>query len=218
MTGRSCLCLDLDGTLADSLGVMRAAYDSFLTVRGRTPTDAEFAALNGPPLPEVVRRLQQAHGIGGDADALTAAYFDAIAAAYRGLRPNPGAGALLEAAAALDVPVAVVTSSSEAIAADWLGAAGLAPLVGVVIGYQSCRLAKPHPDPYLVALTRLGGEAAASIAVEDSRQGAQAACAAGLRTFVLGAAPADAAAWPAVAGFVDRLDQLVGELRHAAPA
>ena len=53
MTAHRALMLDLDGTLADSLGAMRGVYDRFLDVFGVAGNDAEFARLNGPPLPVV---------------------------------------------------------------------------------------------------------------------------------------------------------------------
>src|SRR5688572_8005467 len=57
------LLLDFDGTLADSLGVMRSVYDQFLLSHDKEPSDAEFESLNGPPLFEVVRRLKCTHGL-----------------------------------------------------------------------------------------------------------------------------------------------------------
>jgi hypothetical protein len=54
------ILIDLDGTLADSLLVMREAYRLFLDDFQVHGTDDEFSSLNGPPLVEVVRRLKVA--------------------------------------------------------------------------------------------------------------------------------------------------------------
>ena len=48
---------DLDGTLAESEGLMRRVFRDFAATFGRNATDAEFDALNGPPVPIIVARL-----------------------------------------------------------------------------------------------------------------------------------------------------------------
>ncbi|HYE00510.1 MAG TPA: HAD-IA family hydrolase [Alphaproteobacteria bacterium] len=202
---RGGLFLDLDGTLADSLGAMRLAYDRFLAGFGRRGGDAEFAALNGPPLPEVVARLAAAHGLEGPPEGLLARYQGLVDAVYDDAGPMPGAAALIAAARGAGRAVAVVTSNSRARAARWLARRGIDHDL-VVAGGEAAR-GKPAPDPYLAALAATGCAAAASIAVEDAPQGAAAALAAGLETWVLqpGGGPWDG---PAVAGRVARLDML----------
>src|SRR5271166_2066937 len=53
------LFLDLDGTLADSLGVLRRVYFCFLREFNQEGSDAEFDRLNGPKLSEIVGALQK---------------------------------------------------------------------------------------------------------------------------------------------------------------
>jgi beta-phosphoglucomutase-like phosphatase (HAD superfamily) len=47
---RSGLFIDLDGTLADSLGVLRRVYFLFLREFDQEGSDAEFDRLNGPKI------------------------------------------------------------------------------------------------------------------------------------------------------------------------
>lgn len=55
----------------------------------------------------------------------------------------------------------------------------------MVIGYE-CARAKPHPEPYLEGLSRLGLPADACVAFEDSVNGVSSAVAAGLYTVGVG--------------------------------
>ncbi len=81
--------------------------------------------------------------------------------------------------------MAVVTSSQrqhfDAIHAD----IGLTRYFEFVLAREDYRNSKPSPEPYLLALERLGMRAESCIAVEDSERGLEAACAAGLRCVVI---------------------------------
>lgn len=55
----------------------------------------------------------------------------------------------------------------------------------MVIGYE-CARAKPHPDPYLEGLSRLGLSADACVAFEDSVNGVSSAVSADLYTIGVG--------------------------------
>lgn len=181
---RAALLVDLDGTLADSLPVMRAVFGAFLARFGIEATDAEFDSLNGPPLETVVARLRDSHCLPGSVSELTAAYMSLVQQHYAGVMPNAGAGALLKGAAAKGWVVAVVTSNARTIAAGWLDRTDLARHVGVLVAEEDAGRGKPFPDPYLTALARSGCCAGLSAAIEDSPGGVTAALAAGVATFV----------------------------------
>ncbi len=179
------MLLDLDGTLADSLAVMRLAYQAFLGAFGATATAAEFDSLNGPPLAEVVRRLALTHGLPGGDAALLARYEAVIDDIYRGVAPHAGAGELLRKARENNCTVGIVTSNSARRTQAWLAAAGLSPQVAFIVSGDQVQRGKPDPEPYVLAVQRAACDQAAVVAVEDSPQGARSAVAAGLRTFVV---------------------------------
>jgi HAD superfamily hydrolase (TIGR01509 family) len=205
---RRALLVDLDGTLADSLGVMRAVYDRFLARFGLTGTDEEFTALNGPPTTEVVRALHAAHALPGSQDSLMSTFLGLVAEAYGAVEPSPGAGTLLGAARQAGWATGVVTSGPSGPARDWLRAAGLFDLVDEVVGGDMVSRGKPDPEPYVTALRGLSAPAEGSVAVEDSAPGVAAAVGAGLRTFLYRPGAPDGEAMDGVAGVVTRLDEL----------
>ncbi|MEK7245708.1 MAG: HAD family phosphatase, partial [Pseudomonadota bacterium] len=199
------LLLDLDGTLADSLGVMKVVYRRFMQEEGLTPTDAEFDRLNGPTLAEGVRILKHIHGMAAPEAELLARYQALVEEVYGSVPPSAGARALLEAAKVRGLTVGVVTSNGEARTRAWLARTGLDGLVDVVVGSESVARGKPAPDPYRLALKRAGVAAETALAVEDSPLGAKAARTAGIPTFALLHDPDKTAGWPAGVTFVTNL-------------
>jgi beta-phosphoglucomutase-like phosphatase (HAD superfamily) len=200
------LFVDLDGTLADSLGVLYETYADFLRHFGTEATRAEFETMNGPPLRIVVQQLKAAHALPGTEESLYALYMNMLASKYDVVPAHEGAAELLKYAHDTRWRIAIVTSGLEALAGRWLSRVGLHAMVWAVVGFERAGRGKPHPDPYLNALNILGCAARDSVAIEDSRQGVIAATRAGLRTVVVRREQATAE-WPQVAATVSNLAQ-----------
>lgn len=189
---------------------LRIAYVRFLADHDCAERDGEFDLLNGPSLPEIVASLREGHHLGAPHNVLLATYQSLVAEAYSDVRPSPGAEELLRAARIARWSTAVVTSNTSQVAQAWLDRTGLAPLIDHVVGGEMVLHGKPSPDLYLAALA-MGASPKYSVAVEDSRQGVEAALSAGLRTFLLdgNASGKSDAGVPGIAGVVNRLDELV---------
>jgi beta-phosphoglucomutase-like phosphatase (HAD superfamily) len=204
------LLIDLDGTLADSLSVMRTVYRRFLSHLGKSGSDTEFQRLNGPPLPEIVADLARTHAIDLPVDSLLEIYWQLLDGVYLGVLPRKGAAELLRTACEHRIRVAVVTSNASGLTRNWLRVAGLEDMVEVIVGGDDVRRGKPDPEPYLLALERMGCDAAASLAVEDSEAGASSAVAAGIPTLLLADSETNV---PSAVVVVDCLDSVARIMR-----
>lgn len=76
--------------------------------------------------------------------------------------------------------LAIVTSSRRDPAEVRLVQAGLRPAFRAVITRDDVTAPKPHPEPYLLAASRLGVDPARCLVFEDSEPGAEAAFSAGM--------------------------------------
>ncbi|MBL6945295.1 MAG: HAD-IA family hydrolase [Rhodospirillales bacterium] len=205
------LFLDLDGTLADSLGVMRAVYGRFLGQFGKSGSTEEFDSLNGPPMAEVVACLVRNHGIDQPVDGAIGIYRGLVEAAYLDVVACVGAEDLLQLARSRAMPVGVVTSNNANLTRAWLAKVGLGEYVEAIVGGDDVTRGKPHPEPYLTMLERAGCTASASLAVEDSLMGANSAISAKIPTLFV--ADANTQAPSGVAGRVDGLQGVADYLR-----
>lgn len=96
----------------------------------------------------------------------------------------PGAEELLAALAAMDVPMAVASSSRNAHTV--IERLGIAPRFRVIVDGNLAPRSKPDPQVFLVAAERLGMPPARCIVVEDAASGVAAGKAAGMRVIGLG--------------------------------
>lgn len=181
----SALLIDLDGTLADSLHVMQSVYKQFLARFTVQPSEAEFQKLNGPPLLDIVRYLKAQHSLPGDERSLLLQYEQLIDGAYQSVKPALGAESLLKMAKKHSYAIAVVTSNTYKRAEAWLKITGLQSYITCIIAGDRITQGKPHAEPYLLALKELVCLPSCAVAIEDSKQGAQSAIAAGVNTFML---------------------------------
>jgi pyrophosphatase PpaX len=171
---------DLDGTLIDTIDFILASVRHTFTGRPRGPSDADWIAGIGTPL-----RAQLAVYADGpeDLEQLVETYrqhqrahHDARTRCYEGIH---------EAVAQIREDghrVGVVTSKLAEPAARALRHVGLYEMVDVLIGADDCARPKPHPEPILQALGRLGATPAAAIYVGDSPHDIAAGNAAGVAT------------------------------------
>ncbi|CAN3702753.1 putative protein [Microbacterium sp. MM2322] len=103
-----------------------------------------------------------------------------------GIAPYPGSVALLDVLETAGIPVAVVSSSKNAV--EVLEAAGLRERFPVVmdgmVAERDHLASKPAPDVFAEAARMLGVDPARSVAVEDALSGVRSAVAAGYTVVV----------------------------------
>jgi pyrophosphatase PpaX len=172
---------DLDGTLIDTIELLLTSVrHAFRDRTDRAPTTEQWIAGIGTPLASQLRpwaaddaelaalsdsyrSFQRVHH-----DRLTRCYDDALATVRR----------LHERGH----PMAVVTSKPAELAHRSVSYVGLAPYLPVIVGVNSTARNKPHPEPVLFALERLGVPAASAVFVGDSPHDIAAGNAAGVAT------------------------------------
>jgi HAD superfamily hydrolase (TIGR01509 family) len=212
------LLLDLDGTMLDTDRLHHAVFAELMAPFGIVVDESHYRARihgrrNVDYFVEVLPDHPDPHGLSDEKEAI-----------FRRLLPRPypatpGAAPMLDRARAKGWRLAVVTNAPPENAEAMLRAIGLRDRFEAVIDGASCPRGKPHPDPYLAALDRLGVAAEEALAFEDSPAGLAAARAAGLPTvgitstlpapdlLALGAAAAIADFTdPALAPLLDRLN------------
>jgi HAD superfamily hydrolase (TIGR01509 family) len=178
--------LDLDGTLANSLSVMRLAYESFLKIYEKIPSNEEFQALNGPPLPSVIRELKKNHSLSEGVALLEQRYQLLLDEVYYKSAPSLGAKELLLEAKLNNCLIGIVTSNAKARTRRWLDCVNFSSMVDFIVSGDDVTLGKPDPEPYIQASKIAACPLSEIIVVEDSLHGANAAVSAGLRTFIVG--------------------------------
>jgi HAD superfamily hydrolase (TIGR01509 family) len=167
---------DLDGTLVDTESVaLHTGMAAFAAV-GQTVSLAFMHSMVGKDQAAGNEMIAVAFP-DIDIDALNATWRAAFKASVaRELRLKPGVMALLSAIA---VPMAVVTSSRRDEAHAKVEKAGLAHFFQTIVSVNDVIHAKPAADPFLLAATRLGVNAARCLVFEDSDTGAEGAHRAG---------------------------------------
>lgn len=196
---------DMDGTLADSLPTLYAAYAAFLSAHGKTSDRAEFDRLNGPALPDIVAALKRDHGLADPERILLARYREALRTAFaEGAGLMPHAAEAVAASRDLGLRLWLATAADESLAQAFLARWFDGRFAGLTHGGEVDR-GKPSPDIYLRALEASGADPASVLVVEDSPHGVTAAKAAGLRVASVGPSRLDSdyhmatlAEWPAL--------------------
>lgn len=178
---------DMDGLLVDS---ERLSYESYIATATRYGLPSDFG-----PYTQLIG-LNHVEGIPALSRILPPAidahqFKDEWVTAYRALLAQnipvkPFAVALIKALAALNIPMAVATSSRGEKARDTLNRIGvLSYLVGVTGGNEVPK-GKPAPDVYLASMAKITAAhpnitTDNMVAFEDSETGTNAAMAAALR-------------------------------------
>lgn len=186
MNDLAAVIFDMDGTLVDTERVSQTAWR-------RAAADLEL------PVPERIWDAFVGCSLGNaramiDDEFGDPALTDRLFAHQRELffqiedeALEPCAGAL-EALAALseaNMTLALATSTAREHAFPTLDRFGMVPFFTSMTFGDEIERAKPEPDIYLKAASRLSLDPAACAAVEDSVNGARAAVAAGMRTYLV---------------------------------
>lgn len=204
-----CVVFDLDGTVADTVGLIIASYDHALNnVLGHRPDPRQVRTWIGRTLrttfgerwPDHVEELMTSYRTWNRANS------------HRLITGYPGMPELVDDLAAAGIATGVATSKGREAAVETLEIAGVG--LPVTVAMEDTDSHKPNPEPLLLALERLGATGRPAVYVGDAVVDVRAASAAGFDSIAVtwGAGDPDAlaAAGPtAIAASVDDLRALL---------
>ncbi|HZI21204.1 MAG TPA: pyrophosphatase PpaX [Gemmatimonadales bacterium] len=176
----STFLFDLDGTLIDSIDLILRSYrHTMRTHRGHDPGNDVWMNGLGTPLWVQFRQFTEDPA---EIEAMVATY-RAYNLAHHDEMVRPYAG-VVDAVRTLEHrgKLGLVTSKLRSGALRGLRLAGLEDAFSVIVGADDVTHAKPHPEPVLMALERLGARAADAVFIGDSRHDIECGRAAGVKT------------------------------------
>ncbi len=177
----STFLFDLDGTLIDSVDLILRSYrHTMRRHRGHEPSDNVWMQGLGTPLWVQFRQFSDDPA---EIEAMVATYREYNLAHHDEMvRPYQG---VVEAVRSLHRGANVlglVTSKMRSGAVRGLRIAGLEDAFDVIVGSDEVTHPKPHPEPVLIALERLGAPPESAVFIGDSRHDLECGRAAGVKT------------------------------------
>jgi len=177
---------DFDGLIVDSETPEFEAHRQIFAEHGVTLTAEEWLQEVGSYSPDRNWFERLGHRIGRPLDHVALRedkrrrFWEVVI-----MEPMPGIRRLLHELAAAGVPLGLATSSE----ASWINRAteilDVTHYFRAIVTGNDVTRRKPHPEPYLLAASRLGVPPVHCVAIEDSEHGLAAARAAGMKTVVI---------------------------------
>ena len=176
---------DFDGVLADSESISWQAWADVLHPYGVDVDDRDILACTGTNSRDTYAHFRT-RGDLPPYDAVLVAVDELRRSRYPSdLQPFPDAVNAVQALAMVGVPLAIASSSSRANLDMKMQVLGLDRYFDTTVAGDEVARGKPAPDLYRVAVAALNIDASSSVAVEDTKVGADSAAAAGLRTVIV---------------------------------
>ncbi len=176
------ILFDLDGTIVNTDPIHYQAWQKML-LNYDIQIDDKFykSRISGRINPEIVKDILPQLSV-AEGEKLA----DEKEVLFRQLSPNlqplSGFAELIAWTKTHQLKRALVTNAPRQNAKFMLEVLGITEVFHTIVLADDCIAGKPNPEPYQVALQKLGIAAEQAIALEDSPSGIQAAVGAGIRT------------------------------------
>jgi phosphoglycolate phosphatase len=173
MSPRPTIAFDLDGTLVDTAPDLLGALNFVLGEIGLPPLgDSQVRSLVGGGARLMIERGLIIHGMEPQPAKVDRMFAEFLQFYERHIadrsRPFPGAAETLDALAAQDARLIVVTNKFERYSVQLLQVLGLADRFSVIAGPDTFGVRKPDPAHLLRAVEQAGGNPTHTIMVGDS--------------------------------------------------
>jgi HAD superfamily hydrolase (TIGR01509 family) len=173
---------DLDGTLADSMGVWDGLCAAWLRRRGRTPAAGLEEAVAAMTLRQAAAYVVAAYGLDIPPEQAANDWEETVLRAYReAVRLKAGAATLIRTLRAGGLKLAVATSCFPAACEAFLTRCGLRDCFDAVVYADQAPRSKRFPDIFLACAEKLDVPPEACVVFEDFPEAAQGVRAAGMR-------------------------------------
>ena len=178
---------DMDGLLIDTEPVWRRVEIEVFGSVGLHLTEEQCMETMGVPIGEIVRGWFAVHPwTGPSVDEVTQRIEEyVIDRVLTTGEPMAGVCDALEMVRLSGLPIAIASSSSEALINAVIQRLNIGAYIQVICSGQQEAQGKPHPAVYLSTARRLGVDPSACLALEDSPNGVLAAKAAGMYCIVV---------------------------------
>jgi HAD superfamily hydrolase (TIGR01509 family) len=172
---------DMDGVIADSEPIHVKAEKESLLAYGVRLSDEELHGFMGFGIEPMLEKLIEKYRVDVDPGTLYRAHQANLMNQMRlSVEPIPGSVELIRLLRDLGIPVGLASSAFRQLVDLVLGKFGIRSSFRIVVTVDDITKSKPDPEIYLKAAERLGADAGACLAIEDSTNGVRAAKAAGM--------------------------------------
>ncbi|HEX4337796.1 MAG TPA: HAD-IA family hydrolase [Polyangiaceae bacterium] len=172
---------DLDGTLIDSVALILGTFHHVRERHfGDRLPDAYYLETLGMPLRDSFAKMATPSE---SVEALVKTYVEYNLAHHDSMvRPYDGVVAMIATLRDRGARLALVTSKMSKTALRGLTVANIADAFELIVSADDVKRGKPHPEPVLLALSKLGVIPSAAVFVGDSPHDVEAGNAAGVKT------------------------------------
>jgi HAD superfamily hydrolase (TIGR01509 family) len=175
---------DLDGVITDTMPFHYEAFRQAFKRLGINATPLDIFTREGMPSMKLGKALLEEYGVSVDDEELKRTV-EEKRELYRELadgkiRAYPGVPETLAMLRESGIKLALVTGSNRKSVIKVISEAGLEKAFDAVVAGEDTENGKPHPDPYLKGMEKLGVDKAYSVVVENAPMGIEAARAAGV--------------------------------------
>ena len=181
----TCVFIDFDGTLINSIDSLYKSYCDLVGFYGLEGNKDEFNSLNGPSTFEIVEILKAKHGLAHEVKDIYEKYIEIIKTNYSNSEAFSDSEIFLSALHEQRKKLVLATSNRAEMCLPIIEKFNWKRYFTDFVWGEDVNHSKPSPDIYIEACRRVGVQNNQIVVIEDSINGVKAAHAAGLAVFGL---------------------------------